>query len=107
MIGQKLGRAVVRSEPQPVFVAETNGVLHLYVPSRWIAGEDNATAVIIGTGTLESDSQEVIAVPYGDEKNPVLPQDRAFPVELMKGQALWAVSPGQAYLSFTWVSDEV
>jgi hypothetical protein len=104
---QKIGRAVVRSQPEPIFAAEANGVLHLVVPSQWIGGDDNEVAVIIGIGTLKSAAEEVIPIPYGDSNNPVLPRDRAFPVELSKGEAVWALSPGQAFLSFTWVSDVV
>jgi|GEM_PF-6387157 len=102
---QKLGRAVVRSEPKPIFEAEANGVLHLVVPSQWIGGDDNETAVVIGVGTMASDPQEVIPIPYGGDNNPVLPRDRTFPVELNKGEVVWAVSPGQVFLCFTWVSD--
>lgn len=96
--GQRLGRAVVRSEPQVIYTAEEPCVVHLHVVSKRLDGD----------GTV--DSPEAIisvnvppAIPYGDEHSPELPFDRAFPVFLDTGDALWAVSPGETIVSFSAV----
>lgn len=94
---QRLGRAIVRSEPAVIFRAEGEECeLHLFVPSKRL--DDNGTI----------DSPEVIvqidsapAIPYGDERSPSLPFDRDFVVYLEEGQKLWAVSPGESLITFS------
>jgi hypothetical protein len=102
-----LGRAIVRSQPMPIFEAGSDGVLHLIVPAYRIDGEDNSAAIIIGVGPADAVAADVIEIPYGGESNPVLPSAKMFPVALTKGQVLWAVSGGETLVSFSWIPDEL
>jgi hypothetical protein len=94
---QRLGRAIVRSEPSVIYVAEAEECeLHLFVPSKRL--DDNGTI----------DSPEVVvqlnaapAIPCGDENSPSLPFDRDFVVYMNEGDVLWAVSPGESLVSFS------
>lgn len=93
---QRIGRAVVRSHPQVIYVAAEACVLHLYLPTHSFEGDrvfDNPEVVV----SVDAEP----AIPYGDENTAVLPFAVRFPVYLDEGQVLWAVSSGQATVTFS------
>lgn len=94
---QRLGRAIVRSEPAVIYVAEVEECeLHLFVPSTRLdeKGVSTYPEVII---QLNKEP----AIPYGDENAPQLPFDRDFVVYMNEGDKLWAVSPGESLVTFS------
>lgn len=96
-VKQRLGRAKVLSHPACIFIADETCTVMLYVPSKNLDGGGGAIdnpQVIIGV-------DQEIAIPYGDENNPILPFDRGFPVYLEEGQQLFAVSVGESEVSFS------
>lgn len=94
--GQRIGRAVVRSQPVVVIVAAQACTAHLYSISKRLDGDgvvDNPEVVVA--------INDVPAVPYGDDTSVVLPFDREFPIHLEEGDLLYAVSPGESMLTFS------
>lgn len=94
----KIGRKVVRSEPDVVFVADQDCVLHLFVPERSLDGETRNPPVVISVGPEPP-------IAYGDGTCPVLPINVVFKIHLEAGDVVYAVSPGDSLVSFSAVPE--
>lgn len=95
---QKIGRKIVRSEPDVLYVADQDCVLHLFVPARSLDQETDNPPVVISVN-------DEIGPGYGDERCPVLPINVVFKVHLEAGDAVYAVSPGDSLVSFSAVPE--
>lgn len=92
-VKQRIGRAVVRSNPALIFRADEACQIVLYALSKRADGTDNPE-IVVQVG-------EEPTIPYGDENSAVLPFDKGFPIFLEEDQELWAISPGEAEVTFT------
>jgi len=97
-MARRLGRAVVRSEPDVFFKAEAACVITMFVPSKRLDEdlENPVVAVQIGSPPRP---------PYGDEDSAILPFNWGLPVRLEAGEEIWAVSSGESMVSFSVVPE--
>jgi hypothetical protein len=99
-MSQKLGRRVVRSEPDVIYTADQNCVVKCFVPTMALDGETENPLVVIQVGAPP-------AVPYGDENSAPLPSNWGLEVHLEKDQQIWAVSPGESMVVFSVIPEGV
>lgn len=95
---QKIGRRVVRSEPEVVFDAIQNCVVQMFVPPVSLDQETDNPPVVIQVN-------EPPMYPYGDERSAILPFNWGFKVHLVAGDRVWAVSPGDSMISFSAIPE--
>jgi hypothetical protein len=95
---QRLGRRIVRSDPEVIFQAEENCVLWVHVPLRSLNGETDNAPVVVQVNSAPAPA-------YGDERSAILPINQRFPIHLEAGDDLWAVSIGESVLSFSIIPE--
>jgi hypothetical protein len=93
-MAQRIGRRVVRSEPEVVFTAVENCSVKLFVPPKSVDDETDNPVVVVQVGAAPR-------IPYGDERSAILPFNWYFEVFLEAGEQIWAVSPGESMVVFS------
>jgi hypothetical protein len=91
---QKLGRRIIRGEPDVVYKATVACIVKLFVPPRSLDDETDNPVVVVQVN-------EAPSIPYGDENSAILPFNWPFDIDLDPGDDLWAVSPGESILVFS------
>ena len=99
-MAQKIGRRVVRSEPDMVYEAVQNCLVKCFVPKMALDSVEENPLVVIQVNAPP-------AVPYGDGDSAPLPSNWAFEVHLLAGDQLWAVSPGESMIVFSVIPEGV
>lgn len=98
---QRLGRAKVRSHPECIFIADEPCQLVLYAIGGRIDGDGSVTNPPIMIKVNSDENSDSFEIPYGDDNSAVLPPDKGFQVFLDEREALWAVSDGEAEVTWT------
>jgi hypothetical protein len=91
---QRIGRMVVRGEPEPVFTATEDCVVKMFVPPKSPDDETENPVVVVQVDVPPR-------IPYGDENSAILPFNWGLKLYLDKGQTIWAVSPGETMVVFS------
>jgi hypothetical protein len=97
-MAQRIGRVVVRSEPEVFFKADGPCVLTMFVPSKRLDEDLENPVVAVQIGTKPRP-------PYGDEESAILPFNWGLAVRLEAGEEVWAVSSGESMISFSVIPE--
>ncbi len=93
-MAQRIGRKVVRSEPDVVYTADEPCVVKMFVPPRSLDEQTENPVVVVQVN-------DPPRIPYGDERSAILPYNWGFKIYLEAGERIWAVSAGESMVSFS------